>query len=151
MNRSARELEMRIVGLWLEGWSRDSIAEELWILASVVTDLTSALPASLEALRELKRYFRKIGLSALTLRLVFEKMLREVGEEFKVELSPRLVEYAVRAAKDKKYEINAVVGAAKKLVELEEQAGMPYPEAITKYEAITSEDKNSVIAMGIWV
>ena len=140
MNRISRELEIEIIVLWLEGHVRDDIAKTLGVSGSTVTEVTSALPESLARLRELNQYFRKIGLSALALRMLLEKIQQEVAEGLNPEELPRFVEYAVKTATDANYELRAVVAAAERVAQLEEQSGMPYPQAIKEYETKTRQN-----------
>jgi hypothetical protein len=141
MNRLSRDQEIAIIGLWLEGKARDAIAEDLGISGSTVTDVISALPASLGKLRELNQYFRKTGLPALALSQLLKRVTEEVGEGLKPEALPTLVEYAVKAAENANYKLTAVVDAAAKIIQLETQSGQTYPEALKEYESKINENK----------
>ena len=140
MNRLTRQQELAIIIAWLLGDGRDKVASDLDVSGSTVSAVVAHLPAALLELRELNQYFRKLGVSALTLSLVFKEILQH-GEGLSVEELPKLVAYAIKASKDSNHEIEAVVSADHRLSRLEEQAGKTYPEAISEYEAKTAVSK----------
>jgi hypothetical protein len=141
LNRSSRELEIKIIGLWLEGNSRDFIAQSLGVSGSTVTDIVDPLPKSLGELKEQNFLFKKAGLQVSTLRETLQIIALKAPEGFNPERLPNIVEYSFRAAADKNYQMDAVLNASTRLIQLEKQTGKDYPEAISEFEEKASLNK----------
>jgi len=92
LNRSSRELEIKIVGLWLSGHLRDEITKILGVAGSVVTDLVNSLPYSLGELREQNLLFRKTRLQVSTLRETLQIIALKAPEDFNPERLPNIIE-----------------------------------------------------------
>jgi hypothetical protein len=137
LNRVSRDIERRVFDLHFRGVPRDAIAHQLGISPATVSEILSVLPSQLDALRVLSVELRKNNMipaeALLGIRIM--KDLVALGSEPK-QFSSSL-EAVIKMSADAKYRPECVVQAATRLVELENEAGKDYPEALKEFEAVT--------------
>lgn len=139
LNGTFSENEARAIEMWFQGVSRDEIARILMISQGTVSAILGSLPSCLEPLRDLSKALRKLNCppsDALKGIRVLE-LLAEI--EVTTEQIPIFLEAIKKAPAEAGYQPEEVVQALVRLVELENQSGKKYPEALSEYKTFTQQ------------
>jgi predicted nuclease with TOPRIM domain len=126
----------RILEKWFQGLPRDVIARREHLSGSTVSNIISIVPESIEPLRPLSVELRKLKISPSD-ALGGVKLLAKLQN---LGVQPSQLSSGIRAVRKlaMKEEIDPpeLVQSAVELRELEDQAGKPYPEALTEYQKL---------------
>jgi len=134
MKRIYISTEKRIIELWFKGLPRDTIAQQVGVSGSTVSEVVNRFPKELEDLRRLSRELRKFGLSVSEAqkgaKLCFK--LEEWGVRFNGLQGS--IQAMQKIGQSSSYEPQHLITSATRLSHLEEKAGGSYFEIIEDFE-----------------
>jgi chromosome segregation ATPase len=141
LNRVSRDVEKRVLEMHFNGIPRDTTARKLGISSATVSEILSILPPILKPTRDCSVELRKNNLIArdALLGVGILKHLRDL--EIKPDQFSASLQAVKKMATEAEYELEDIVQAGTKLVELENQSGKSYPEAIKELEMVNQKTR----------
>jgi myosin heavy subunit len=140
LNRVPRDLEKRVLQKHFEVIPRDAIAQELSISSGTVSEILSILPPSLNSLRELSVALRRNN-------MIIQDALQAVNIRddlialgIKPDQFSSSLQAVMKISWDGKYNPEDILQSGTRLIELENQAGKPYPEALDEFELVNAKN-----------
>jgi chromosome segregation ATPase len=140
LNRVPRDLEKRVLQKHFEGIPRDAIAQELSLSTGAVSEILSILPPSLNSLRELSVALRRNN-------MIIQDALQAVNIRddlitlgIKPDQFSSSLQAVMKISRDGKYNPEGILQSGTRLIELENQAGKPYPEALDEFELVNAKN-----------
>jgi chromosome segregation ATPase len=140
LNRVPRDLEKRVLQKHFEGIPRDAIAQELSLSTGAVSEILSILPPSLNSLRELSVALRRNN-------MIIQDALQAVNIRddlitlgIKPDQFSSSLQAVMKISRDGKYNPEGILQSGTRLIELENQAGKPYPKALDEFELVNAKN-----------
>ena len=125
--------------MWFEGYTRDNIAKTLMTSEGHVSSTVASLPSCLEPMRDLSKRLRKLNLLPHD-ALKGANVIQQLTELY---LAPEQISTSIQALKktstDANFTPEQVIQAATELVNLENQAGKKYSQAIKDFQTKTNQ------------